>query len=95
MACGKPGEVLHAEAAERPVLYGHLRDRPPKFLVRAIRDRLGEGVELEVTGRRLRLSAATTEDLGVALAALLAEGIELEGTARRRARWNGRCEVPV
>jgi ABC-2 type transport system ATP-binding protein len=60
-------------------LYGHLRDRPPKFLVRAIRDRLGEGVELEVTGRRLRLSAATTEDLGVALAALLAEGVELEG----------------
>jgi ABC-2 type transport system ATP-binding protein len=79
MACGKPSEILHAEVTERPVLYGHLRDRPPKFLVRAIRDRLGEGVELEVTGRRLRLSAASTEDLGVALAALLAEGTELEG----------------
>jgi ABC-2 type transport system ATP-binding protein len=78
-ACGSPVGVLHAEAAERPVLYGHLRDRPPKFLVRAIRDRLGEGVELEVTGRRLRLSAATAEQLGIALAALLAEGVELEG----------------
>ena len=79
MACGKPAEVLHAESADRPVLYGHLRDRPPKFLVRAIRDRLGEGVELEVTGRRLRLSAESPEDLGVALAALLAEGVELDG----------------
>jgi linearmycin/streptolysin S transport system ATP-binding protein len=79
VACGKPADVLHAEPAERPVLYGHLRERPPKFLVRAIRDRLGAGVELEVTGRRLRLSAPTTEDLGVALAALLAEGVELEG----------------
>ena len=36
-------------------------------------------MELEVTGRRLRLSAQTTEDLGVALAALLAEGVELGG----------------
>ena len=79
MACGKPAEVLHVESGDRPVLYGHLRDRPPKFLVRAIRDRLGEGVELEVTGRRLRLSAESTEDLGVALAALLAEGVDLEG----------------
>jgi ABC-2 type transport system ATP-binding protein len=47
--------------------------------VRAIRERLGEDVELEVTGRRLRLSAPSTEGLGVALAALLAEGVELEG----------------
>ena len=30
------------------------------------------------TGRRLRLSAATAEGLGRALAALLAEGLELE-----------------
>ena len=79
VGCGKPGEMMHSHATERPVLYGQLRERPPKFLVRAIRERLGEGVELEVTGRRLRLSAASGEDLGVALAALLAEGIELEG----------------
>ena len=31
-----------------------------------------------MTGRRLRLSAETAEDLGMALAALLAEGVELE-----------------
>jgi ABC-2 type transport system ATP-binding protein len=78
VTCGKPGELLRCRAADRPVLYGQLRVRPPKFLVRAIRDRLGEGVELEVTGRRMRLSAATTEELGIALAMLLAEGIELE-----------------
>jgi ABC-2 type transport system ATP-binding protein len=77
-ACGKPGEVLRPQAADRPVLYGHLRVRPPKFLVRAIRERLGPGVELEVTGRRMRLSAENTEELGVALAALLAEGVEVE-----------------
>jgi ABC-2 type transport system ATP-binding protein len=78
MACGKPCELLRCGAAERPVLYGHLRVRPPKFLERAIRGRLGVGVELEMTGRRLRLTAATAEDLGRALASLLAEGVELE-----------------
>jgi ABC-2 type transport system ATP-binding protein len=78
VACGTPNDVLRAHGAERPVLYGQLRDRPPRFLVRAIGERLGEGVELEVTGRRLRLSAESSEDLGVALAALLAEGVELE-----------------
>jgi ABC-2 type transport system ATP-binding protein len=78
MACGKPSELLRCRAADRPVLYGHLRIRPPKFLERAIRGRLGPGVELEVTGRRLRLTATTAEDLGRALASLLAEGLELE-----------------
>jgi ABC-2 type transport system ATP-binding protein len=75
---GVPAAVLHFPA-ERPVLFGQLADRPPKFLVKAIRDRLGDGVELEVTGRRLRLSAGTNEDLGLALAGLLAEGVELDG----------------
>jgi ABC-2 type transport system ATP-binding protein len=78
MACGKPSELLRNTVNERPVLYGHLSVRPPKFLERAIRGRLSEGVELELTGRRLRLTAATAEDLGMALASLLAEGIELE-----------------
>lgn len=78
MACGKPCELLRCAAADRPALYGHLRVRPPKFLERAIRGRLGQGVELELTGRRLRLTAATAEDLGRALASLLAEGVELE-----------------
>jgi ABC-2 type transport system ATP-binding protein len=78
VACGSPSEVLRGRAAERPVVYGHLRVRPPKYLLRAIRQRLGAGVELEVTGRRVRLSAGGPEDLGRALATLLAEGLEIE-----------------
>ncbi|HEV3384744.1 MAG TPA: ABC transporter ATP-binding protein [Gemmata sp.] len=78
MACGKPAELLRCGSTERPVLYGQLRVRPPKFLERAIRGRLNTGVELEMTGRRLRLTAPNAEDLGRALASLLAEGVELE-----------------
>jgi ABC-2 type transport system ATP-binding protein len=78
MACGKPGDLLRCRASDQAVLYGQLRTRPPKFLERAIRGRLERGVELEVTGRRLRLTAPTAEDLGRALASLLAEGLELE-----------------
>jgi ABC-2 type transport system ATP-binding protein len=77
-ACGPPADVLRGRGAGRAVLYGHLRERPPKFLQRALRRRLGPGVELEVTGRRLRLGAATAADLGAALAAVLAEGLELD-----------------
>ena len=78
VACGPPADLLRSQAAERAILYGHLRTRPPKYLERAIRRRLGTLVELEITGRRLRLSARTGEDLGRALASLLAEGLELE-----------------
>ncbi|MCI0702777.1 MAG: ABC transporter ATP-binding protein [Planctomycetia bacterium] len=78
VACGSPTELLRPHAAERAVLYGHLRTRPPKYLERAIRRRLGSRAELEVTGRRLRLSANTSEELGEALAMLLAEGVELD-----------------
>src|SRR5262245_23602743 len=78
VATGPPTEVLRGRSAERSVLYAHLRERPAKFLVRAIRKRLGPNVEFEITGRRLRLSAANGEELGRALAAILAEGIELE-----------------
>jgi ABC-2 type transport system ATP-binding protein len=78
VACGKPGDVLRGGIGDRPVMYGHLRARPPKFLQKAIRRRLGPGVEFEVTGRRVRLSAPDAEGLGVALASLLAEGVELE-----------------
>ena len=77
-AFGPPGEVLRSQTASRQVIYGHLRVRPPKYLLRAIRQRLGAEVELEVTGRRVRLSAASGEELGRALATILAEGLELE-----------------
>lgn len=78
VALGLASELLRAKPKERAVLYGHLRARPPKFLERALRRRLGPAVELEVTGRRLRLSAPTAADLGAALASLLAEGLEFE-----------------
>ncbi len=78
VACGHPSELLRAKPTDRAVLYGHLRTRPPKFLERAIRRRLASIARLEITGRRLRLSAGTSEELGRALAMLLAEGIELE-----------------
>jgi ABC-2 type transport system ATP-binding protein len=78
VAQGPPAEVLRGRAATPSVLYAHLRERPPKFLVRAIRKRLGPGIEFEITGRRLRLAAPSGEELGRALASILAEGIELE-----------------
>lgn len=78
VACGAASELLRARATGRAVLYGHLRVRPPKYLERAIRRRLAPGVALEITGRRLRLSADTSEALGLALASLLAQGVELE-----------------
>ncbi|HSQ58767.1 MAG TPA: ABC transporter ATP-binding protein [Gemmata sp.] len=77
-ACGTPAEVLRGRPSDRLVVYGQLAARPPRYLLRAIRQRLGAGVELEVTGRRLRLSAPSGEDLGRALATVLAEGLELE-----------------
>ncbi|MBP3959680.1 ABC transporter ATP-binding protein [Gemmata sp. G18] len=78
VANGPPAELLHTRRTDRAVLYGHLRTRPPKYLERAIRQRLSASAELEITGRRLRLSANTSEQLGETLATLLAEGIELE-----------------
>jgi ABC-2 type transport system ATP-binding protein len=78
VACGNPNDLLRCREADRPVLYAHLRVRPPKFLARAIQKRLGRDVEFEITGRRMRLCAANGEELGIALAAILAEGIELE-----------------
>jgi ABC-2 type transport system ATP-binding protein len=92
VACGSPSELLRAKPSDRAILYGHLRTRPPKYLERAIRRRLGARARLEITGRRLRLSAETDEELGLALATLLAEGIELEayrtpaGTVERALR---------
>jgi ABC-2 type transport system ATP-binding protein len=78
VASGTPAELLRNRASERAVLYGHLRVRPPTFLERAIRHRLAAYAQLEITGRRLRLSAENNEQLGTALAKLLAEGVEIE-----------------
>lgn len=78
VASGKPAELLRVMPAGRAVLYGHLRERLPRFFVKGLRRRVGNGVELEVTGRRLRLAAATQEELGRALALVLADGVVLE-----------------
>lgn len=74
---GKPGDLLRTRPASGPVLFGHLGSRLPKFQERAIRGRLGPGVRLEITGRRLRLAARSTEELGQALALVLAEGVDV------------------
>ena len=78
IALGAPRDLLRQPAGGRPVLYGYLRTRPPRFLRQSLREKLGSTVELEITGRRLRLAANSSEDLGRALAKVLAAGFELE-----------------
>ena len=78
VAVGPPCELLRCRPVDRVALYGHLREKLPKFRERAIRQRLGANVEFEITGRRLRLSAATNEELGEALATVLIEGVAMD-----------------
>ena len=68
VSAGKPGDLLRIRVAGKAVLYGHLRDPLPKFRERALRQRLGPALEMEVTGRRLRLASVCSEDLGRGLA---------------------------
>jgi ABC-2 type transport system ATP-binding protein len=77
-ANGRPCDLIRHQSAGRAVLYGHLREPLPHFFVRGLRKRLGKAVEVEVTGRRLRLAADTQELLGKALALVLADGIVLD-----------------
>ncbi|HYH68180.1 MAG TPA: ABC transporter ATP-binding protein [Urbifossiella sp.] len=77
VACGKPGDVLRPRGRE--VLYAHLRMPVPRFLEKSLRRELAGVAELEVTGNRLRLAADTAENLGRALARVLAEGLDLDG----------------
>jgi ABC-2 type transport system ATP-binding protein len=79
VACGKPHELIRHQPAGRSILYAHLREAVPRFFVRGLKARLPDGVELEVTGRRLRLAAARQEELGKALALVMADGIVLDG----------------
>ncbi|QDU18804.1 ABC transporter ATP-binding protein [Urbifossiella limnaea] len=77
VACGRPGDVLRPRGRE--VLYARLRMPVPRFLEKGLRRELAPLAELEVTGNRLRLSADTPENLGRALARVLAEGLDLDG----------------
>jgi len=76
-ACAEPRELFRQSGC-RAVLYGHLRSRPPRYLVQSLRSSFGSNVKVEVTGRRLRLAASTSEELGRALARVLAAGFDLE-----------------
>lgn len=78
IAAGRPCDLIRTSATGRAVLYGQLRERLPLFFTRGLRKRLGPGVEVEVTGRRLRLAADTQEEVGRALAMVLADGIVLD-----------------
>lgn len=100
VAAGRPGDVFGCRPGGRAVLYGHLRARPPKFLVRSLRQRLGPAVGLGITGNRLRLAADDSEALGRALSLVLAEGVEVDsfrtpaGTLERVLK-HGPAEVPT
>ena len=78
VACGTPADLVRHRPGGRAVLYAHLRERLPRFFERGLRKRVGPDVEVEVTGRRLRLSAPTQVELGRALAVVLADGVVLE-----------------
>lgn len=77
-AQGKPHDLIRHQSTDRAVLYAHMREPLPHFFLKGLRKRLGKGVDVEVTGRRLRLAADTQEQLGKALATVLADGIVLE-----------------
>ncbi len=78
VALGKPAELIRSNPLGRAVLYAHTREVLPKFFVKSLKRRVGPGVELELTGRRLRLGADTQELLGRALAVVLGDGVALE-----------------
>ena len=77
-ACGTPSDLAQTSPCGRAVLYAHLRERLPKFFRVSLRRRIGRDVSVEITGRRLRLSAPTQQRLGEALAVVLADGVTLD-----------------
>ena len=99
VACGKPHELIRRQPAGRAILYAHLREAMPRFFVRGLKAKVPAGVEVEVTGRRLRLSADRQDDLGKALAMVLADGIVLDGfrtpPGRLDPHFGGRAADPL
>ena len=55
-----------------------LFDRLPRGVERELREQIGPDAEIEITGRRVRLSAETPDELGRALAEVLAAGVSFE-----------------
>ena len=77
-ASGRPADLVRSRPTGKAVLYAHLRERLPKFFLRGLRRRIGPGVQVEITGRRLRIAANTQDDLGRALGIVLADGVSLD-----------------
>ncbi len=78
VAQGKPADLVRHSPTDRAVLYGQLRETVAHFFVKGLRKRMEAGVELEIVGRRLRLSAESPEQLGRALGLVLSDGIKLD-----------------
>ena len=78
VAQGKPADLIRHAPTDRAILYGQLRENVAHFFIKGLRKRLEAGVELEIVGRRLRLSGESQEQLGRALALVLSDGIRLE-----------------
>ncbi len=77
VAMGRPCDLVRNDVTSTAVLYGQLVEPLPLFFVKGLRKRFAGQAEIEVTGRRLRLSAQTQEALGHVLARILSEGIVL------------------
>jgi len=75
VAVGKPSELTRSTLPDA-LMYGHLRSHLPITTIQAVQEQMPPEVELEITGRRVRLSAPTSELLGSALAILLGQGVE-------------------
>ena len=78
VAQGKPADLVRHSPTDRAVLYVQLRETVAHFFVKGLRKRMEAGVELEIVGRRLRLSAESPEQLGRALGLVLSDGIKLD-----------------
>jgi ABC-2 type transport system ATP-binding protein len=78
IAYGTPAELGRPATQGRAILYAHLIDRLPRGAQLELQERIGETAEIEITGRRVRLAAETPDDLGRALAEVLAAGVPLE-----------------
>jgi ABC-2 type transport system ATP-binding protein len=74
-ALGTPAELLNRSASGRAVLYGQVIHRLSAVQILRLNEQLNPECDLEVVGRRVRLSAPDPAALGHALAAVLSEGV--------------------
>ena len=77
IAEGKPAELARPKL-DRCLMYGHLHDHLPAGVEVMLRERMPEGVRLELTGRRVRLASPDNDRLAAALTVLLSEGVSLD-----------------